>query len=243
MDGSHTSADGTRAAAAWRRYFENLPIEFAQFQTEAADYVARLATEVSFHPHMRVLDYGCGPGFAASLVAQHVAVVALWDTAARLRASALEQVSRFGHAEVVDLSTPSSAAVARFDLILVNSVVQYMTENELGQTMRVWRRLLRPEGRVILSDVVPPDSRMLREIRDTLWFSLSRGIFFASLNAMRREFLRYAVARRSTPLLRLTASSVAALARNAGLMCTPLRTNLTFRRNRLSFPLAHRVGT
>jgi predicted TPR repeat methyltransferase len=189
---------------------------------------------------MRVLDFGCGLGMTAARIAERVRTIAIWDESASMRRRAFDRISRVGRADLLDLSAGAPTGVQPFDLILVHSVVQYVTERELEQLMALWAAVLETSGVVILSDVVPERSNIVHDIVHTVAFSIRRGVRFAAGAAMLREFARYAAARKRAPLLRLSVARVAAMAAAAGLECRALDANLGFRRNRLSFVLSRR---
>src|SRR6266516_6036723 len=48
------------------------------------------------------------------------------------------------------------------DLVVMNSVAQYMTPAELDSAFAVIRRLLKPGGRLILGDIMRPEVGMIR---------------------------------------------------------------------------------
>src|SRR5688572_27443362 len=109
-------------------------------------------------PGPGVLDYGCGDAFDAARVAARVGQLYLFDAVpevvARLRA-------RFaGHANIAVLDEPQLAALppASVDLVVVNSVVQYLQRPELDAALAAIRRILRGDGILIVADVIPPDA-------------------------------------------------------------------------------------
>jgi ubiquinone/menaquinone biosynthesis C-methylase UbiE len=61
------------------------------------------------------------------------------------------------------------------DLVVMNSVVQYMTPAELDSALEIIRRLLKPGGRLILGDILRPEVGMIRDVIALLRFALSRG--------------------------------------------------------------------
>ena len=123
---------------------------------EALEYVRRLASVVGLAADQVVLDFGGGLGFVAETLAPMVGAVWWWDPSPAMQAAALRRLAPVPNARLAPALavTAAPAAPLRFDLILVNSVVQYMTARELGAWLGVWRRLLRPAGRIVLSDLV-----------------------------------------------------------------------------------------
>ncbi len=61
------------------------------------------------------------------------------------------------------------------DLVVMNSVAQYMTPHELDSALAVVRRLLKPGGRLILGDIMRPEVGMIRDVIALLRFALNYG--------------------------------------------------------------------
>src|SRR5687768_3773292 len=122
------------------------------FTVEARDYVARLRREVPVRRTDRVLDFGCGFGHVVELLAPSVAAVGFWDAAEVMRRATAERTTTLPTVAPVDLGGPvPDDAVGTVDLLVANSVVQYMTADELAGWLPRWRTLLAPGGRIVLS--------------------------------------------------------------------------------------------
>jgi ubiquinone/menaquinone biosynthesis C-methylase UbiE len=61
------------------------------------------------------------------------------------------------------------------DLAVMNSVAQYMTPDELDSALAVIQRLLKPNGRLILGDILRPEVGMIRDVIALLRFALTHG--------------------------------------------------------------------
>jgi ubiquinone/menaquinone biosynthesis C-methylase UbiE len=61
------------------------------------------------------------------------------------------------------------------DLVVMNSVAQYMTPGELDSALAVIRRLLKPSGRLVLGDILRPEVGMIRDVIALLRFALTHG--------------------------------------------------------------------
>jgi ubiquinone/menaquinone biosynthesis C-methylase UbiE len=71
-----------------------------------------------------------------------------------------------------DLRTMEENSV---DLVVMNSVAQYMTPAELDSTFATIRRLLKRGGRLVLGDVLRPEVGMPRDILALLRFARENG--------------------------------------------------------------------
>jgi len=220
-------------AAEWLAYWEKIEDKQEVFRAEARDHIARLRRLVPVDSSTRALDFGCGFGFAAEQLAPHVASVALWDGAANVRRRARARVAWLPNVEMVDLSDPNAAmTAAAYDLICVHSVVQYMSEPELRAWLQRWRRMLRPGGRLVLSDLIQPGASSARELLGYLRFSAGAGFLGDALIGGMREFASYFGARTSRPLMPVDEPRLAQWAAQAGLRVAWLPENLSYRRFR-----------
>lgn len=220
-------------AADWRSYWEKIEDRQQVFRAEARDHVARLRRLVPVDSRTRTLDFGCGFGFAAEQLAPHVASVALWDGAANVRRRARARVAWLPNVEMADFSNPDAMPPGTaYDLITVHSVVQYMSETELRAWLVRWRRMLRPGGRLVLSDLIQPGASAVRELLDYLGFAARAGFLGNALIGGAREFASYFGARSSRPLLRVEESRLTPWATQAGFAVEWLGENLSHRRFR-----------
>ncbi len=218
----------------WHAHYESLEDSFELFELEAEDYVRRLGRSVPLTSNQSVVDFGCGFGYAAERVAARVGKLYVWDQAQNMRERCVRRVSQHWPVEVIDLGDPQSAPGIRVDLILVNSVVQYMSLEELRQRLRQWRRLLTDDGVVVLSDVIQPRSVFVSEMLDSIAFLARNGLLLRTLAHSVRALGRYTQIRRQAPLLRLDAQELERECAQAGLAAQFLPQNLTYRSNRLS---------
>lgn len=214
----------------WKAYWEQIEDKQEVFRSEARDHIDRLRRLVPVDTRTRVLDFGCGFGFATEQIAPYVGRVALWDGAANVRRRARARVAWIPNVEMADLSDPDMpAARAAYDLITVHSVVQYMSEAELQAWLQRWRRMLGPGGRLVLSDLIQPGTRSVRELLDYLRFSARAGFFGDALIGGAREFASYFGARSSRPLTQVDEPRLTRWAAQAGLTVEWLPENLSYR--------------
>jgi cyclopropane fatty-acyl-phospholipid synthase-like methyltransferase len=221
----------------WLAYWDTDRGERRLIEVESRDYVARLSERVELRPNLTVLDFGCGTGIAASLLAPHVGRILLWDPAAAARETARARIANLPNAELIDLPASGSDFDQAFDLIVANSVVQYMSAPELEAWIRRWSDLTAPGGAIVLSDIPAGDSSFLGEMLEFLWFSFRRGVLLQALAHGFRDIARYRAARSARPLLRADRLMFERAAVTVGLKAEWLPVNLTFRRRRLTLVL------
>jgi SAM-dependent methyltransferase len=117
-----------------------------------ADAIAALVPS----PQARVLDYGSGEALHADRVAAAAGELLLCDGAPRLRAAVAARFA--GNAKIHALSPEEVERLPAqsLDLIVLHSVAQYLTAEETSGLFTTFHRLLRTDGTLVVSDVVPP---------------------------------------------------------------------------------------
>jgi SAM-dependent methyltransferase len=144
---------------------------------EIADQIAAFVPG----PTTRVLDYGSGDAIHADRVAAVAAEVTLCDAAPSVRAA---MASRFAGNQRIKVIAPEEVTALpdqRFDLIVTNSVAQYLTEQELTNLLAMFRRLLSPDGTLIFADVIPPDVGTVSDVLALLRYAAKHGFLIAAL--------------------------------------------------------------
>jgi SAM-dependent methyltransferase len=215
-------------------YFNGLGEEQLHFRQEAAEYVRNLKVVFPVHGRMGVLDFGCGHGFVAAGLAPQVGHVSVWDASPEMRRRARLRLAGQPNAALLDLSVTGGWDGPGFDLILVNSVVQYMGVDEFAGWLRHWRRMLAPGGRIVLSDLIPPGRGSARDLIALLKFSARNGCLGGTVRNVFRERKRYLQARESGPLFQVSRDELSRLAAEAELRASFLARNLTHFTGRLT---------
>ncbi len=140
----------------------------------------------------RVLDHGCGEATHAGLVAAAAADLVLCEAAPSVRAK-LRQ--RFGSNDKIKVLAPEEVERlpdASLDLVVANSLVQYLTSGELDRLLATWRRLLAPGGALIVADVIPPGAGVLTDTVALLRYAARNGFLTAAMVGLARtSFSRY----------------------------------------------------
>lgn len=212
----------------WVAYWDELDEGQLLFREEADEYVRNLAAAVRLDRGMRVLDFGCGYGFVAHGLAPLVGQLFLWDAAESMRACARSHLA--GRPNVYILGSPGTSDAPgdpRFDLILVNSVIQYMSEAEFLARLATWCLQLAPGGQVVVSDIIPPDHPPLKDILALLSFSTRRGYLLRALRNVLGERKRYQRMKQMCRLYHVGADQLHRHAAASGLQVKILPRNLT----------------
>lgn len=185
---------------------------------------------------MRVLDFGCGDALCADEIADCCGKLVLCDAAATVRK---RLIARFGSLANVVVTSPELAeqtSDVAFDLIIVNSVVQYFDRTEFDKWLGIWRRMLLPNGQLILGDVVPPNVGQLRDAHELLRFARRNGFLTAAMTGVvRTYFSSYRTTRAQAGFLRFDEQELIELVRRSGFAAMRLGKNLGHNSARLAF--------
>jgi ubiquinone/menaquinone biosynthesis C-methylase UbiE len=150
-------------------------------------YVSRLHRDVHFQviardiigyissPEAVVLDYACGEALSAARVAEACGKLYLAEPAPGVRGRLIARFAPNTKIRVRSLDDLRKMDEKSVDLVVMNSVAQYMTPTELDTALAVVRRLLKPGGRLILGDILRPEVGMIRDVIALLHFAFSHG--------------------------------------------------------------------
>jgi 2-polyprenyl-3-methyl-5-hydroxy-6-metoxy-1,4-benzoquinol methylase len=236
MTESRDRREGPSEASAsyWQSYYDSLQPSLAAMRLESREYVRKLERLDLISSESTILDFGCGPGLIAKMLAPRVKKISLWDLSETMRGLALSHTAGCPNVTFLDLSTPRWGEVRQaFDVILVNSVVQYMDLEDFARWLSRWRQMLREGGKIVLSDIVPPGVNPFKDLGDMLGFWLQNRMASA-LMELPSKLIRYRQARRCQPLLMLERKTLEKLSQEAGLRIEFLPENLTHFKARIT---------
>ena len=136
----------------------------------------------------RVLDYGCGRALSADLVADACGHLYLCDGAENVRAALVEQFAARNDITVLSPDDIPGLSDGSIDLLVVNSVVQYLSVDELRDALKVWRRKISASGTLLLADIIPPGRGAVADAAALLKFAAGSGFLFAAGAGLVRTF-------------------------------------------------------
>jgi SAM-dependent methyltransferase len=184
----------------------------------------------------KVLDFGCGEALYAEEVARFCGTLTLSDAAPAVRAKVAERVT--AHANIAVQSAEETAAMpdASFDLIVVNSVAQYLTTEQLAGFVPGWKRMLKPDGRLVLADIIPPNVSPVTDASALLSFAWKGGFVAAALAGLVKTALSdYRKIRGELGFTTHTEADLLALLARNGLRGERVRPNFGHNQARMTF--------
>lgn len=183
-----------------------------------------------------VLDWGCGDALAAGDLAQTCRTLLLYDRADSTRSRLLSNYAGSPKIRVLDDAELGAVAPASVDLIIVNSVVQYLDRRQFGNSLRLFHRLLKSDGKLLLGDIIAPDTPLAGHVTTFLRFAWRNGFFVAAIIGLARNFVSpYRKLRRDAGYACYTPTQMLGLLDDNGFVGERLTSNIAVSQLRSSY--------
>jgi SAM-dependent methyltransferase len=183
-----------------------------------------------------VLDHGCGEALSAQDIAIGCERLYLCEAASTLRQKLATRFAEAANIVIVDPLAVADLAEASLDLVVANSLVQYLTAAEFAQALRLWRHALKPTGRLLIADVLPKGLSPVTDVLALLRFGWQGGFFFAALLGLMRTALSdYRKLRAELGLASYDEKEMIALLAEAGFKAQRRHPNLGHNQARMAF--------
>jgi SAM-dependent methyltransferase len=187
-------------------------------------------------PGARVLDYGSGEAIHADRVAAVASEVLLCDSAPSVRAAMAARFAADPRIRVLAPEEVEKLPDRSLDLIVSNSMTQYLTAAELDRVVALWHRLLAPAGTLIVADVIPPDAGAATDVTALLRYAAANGFLVAALWGLVRTVVSpYSRLRSRIGVTRYTQAAFMAKLKSAGFTAERLARNLEHNAARMTF--------
>ena len=151
-----------------------------------------IATEIAAlvpGPAARVLDYGSGEALHADLVASAAGELLLCEGAPGVRAGIARRFGGIANIRAVAPEDVAGLPARSLDLIVMHSVAQYLSPAEAEGLLALFRRLVKPDGLLIVSDVIPPQLPVATDAATLLRFGAANGFLIAAFVGLFRTRL------------------------------------------------------
>jgi ubiquinone/menaquinone biosynthesis C-methylase UbiE len=195
-------------------------------------------------PDAVVLDYACGEALAAAKVAAACSTLILVEPAPGVRGRLIARFAPNTKIRVRSLEELKNMAERSVDLVVMNSVVQYMAPDELDAALAILRRLLKPAGRLVLGDVLRPEVGMPTDVFALLRFAAKCGFLKDAVKGLLATALSdYRQLRGRLGLQRYSERDMVAKMAKAGLSAQRAPHNIGHNRWRMTFVARHSLNS
>jgi ubiquinone/menaquinone biosynthesis C-methylase UbiE len=170
----------------WIDYYDSTHTIYASkrhrdlhFELIARDIVGYITS-----PDAVVLDYACGEALAAAKVAAACGQLFLAEPAPGVRGRLIARFAPNIKIRVRSLEDVRKMQEKSIDLVIMNSVAQYMTPEEFDAALINIRRILKPSGRLVLGDILKPEVGMFSDVLALLRFAAKHGFLKDALKGL-----------------------------------------------------------
>ena len=222
----------------WIDYYDSTHTIYASklhrdlhFQVIARDIIAYIE-----QPDAVVLDYSCGEALAAADVADACGTLILAEPAPGVRGRLIARFAPNMKIRVRTLKDLKKMAASSVDLAVLNSVAQYMSPGQFDEALADIRRLLKPDGRLLLGDILRPSVGMSRDVLALLSFARKYGFLRdAMIGLVSTALSDYRELRARLGLQRYSEADIIAKLSAAGFSAVRARRNIGHNQWRMTF--------
>jgi SAM-dependent methyltransferase len=187
-------------------------------------------------PDARVLDHGCGEALHADQIAAKCGGLFLCEAAPTVRGRVAERFRNEPKIRAIGPEEVEKLPSASLDLVVANSLVQYLKPGEFAALLATWRRILKPGGKAIVADVIGPHQSAPRDALALLGFAAGNGFLIAAFSGLVRTlFSDYAKLRARLGITHYTEDEMLRILRNAGFRARRLERNFGHNQQRMAF--------
>lgn len=173
---------------SWRDFWNGEHAIYVSPRHKALHYRG-IATDLISHipaSDAVVLDHGCGEALDAARVAAACGQLYLCEAAPSVRDKLRAMLGGKANVSVVSPEEVEALPEDRLDLVVANSLIQYLSREELVALLATWRRKLKPGGKLVVADIIPPDVSPLTDASQLLAFAWRGGFLIAALAGLVR---------------------------------------------------------
>lgn len=173
---------------SWRDFWNGEHAIYVSPRHKALHY-REIATDLIGHipaPDAVVLDHGCGEALDASRVAGHCGKLYLCEAAPSVRDKLRAMLGGKTNVAVVSPEEVEALPGETLNLVVANSLIQYLSRDELVALLATWRGKLKPGGKLVIADIIPPDVSPLTDASQLLAFAWRGGFLVAALAGLVR---------------------------------------------------------
>src|SRR5579875_3911340 len=135
-----------------------------------------------------ILDYCCGEALAADFLAEKCGRLYLYDPIPKIEASLRARYKANPKIDVLDKATLEALPDSSLDMMILNSVLQYLSRDECSALICFAAAKLKLGGRLIVADIIPPHVDALSDSWALVEFAYRGGFLLAALRGLAATF-------------------------------------------------------
>ena len=226
----------------WIEYYDSTHTIYASklhrdlhFEVVARDIIGYIASKDAV-----VLDYACGEALSAAKVAEACHMLFLAEPAPGVRGRLIARFAPNTRIRVRSLEDLRKMPEKSIDLVVMNSVAQYMTPDELDTAFAVVRRLMKQTGRLVIGDILRPEVGMFTDVIALLRFAARNGFLkHALIGLISTALSDYRQLRSRVGLQRYSEAEIVAKLARAGFTASRAHFNIGHNPWRMTFVARH----
>jgi SAM-dependent methyltransferase len=137
-------------------------------------------------PDATVLDYGSGEALHADRIANACGQLFLLDAAPSVRVKLAERFATTPRIAILAPENLAELADRSLDLVIANSLVQYLSADDFDGCLATWHAKLRPTGQLVLADVIPPNVSPVTDAVALLRFARQHSFLWPAIAGLVR---------------------------------------------------------
>jgi ubiquinone/menaquinone biosynthesis C-methylase UbiE len=228
----------------WIDYYDSTHTIYASKRHRDLHFAVIAHDIISYIPSKDavVLDYSCGEALSAAQVAEACGQLILAEPAPGVRGRLIARFAPNTRIRVRSLEDVRKMHERSIDLVVMNSVAQYMTPQELDSALAVISRLLKPAGRLVLGDILRPEVGMASDVIALLRFAAKHGFLKDALIGLLSTALSdYRQLRSRVGLTRYSEADISAKLEKAGFAASRAHQNIGHNPSRMTFVARHSI--
>ncbi len=184
----------------------------------------------------RVLDHGCGEALHADKIAAKCHGLFLCEAAPTVRARVAERFGEESKIRVIGPAEVERLPSDSLDLVVANSLLQYLKRDQLQALLATWKRILKPDGKLVVADVIGPHQSAIADAFALLRFAAANGFLIAALfGLVRTLFSEYGKLRTKLGIAQYSEDEILKILRTAGFTAKRLPRNFGHNQQRMAF--------